>query len=204
MDTNQNIKPPYKGKIIVFPESHTEQLSAHGFWLKEGGAKTNEEKEFGERLFNYANELLNLKRSLLEKPEIDTVYLETRENDLTKKMYGSYLDGKKVVWLDEGLDDLLEILADRANRGMLDEFFYSMQKNREGCHAKTMSEKPPEKIGLLVYGNKHLNRGNITKLLEKEGYDVKVIKTKDYDALIEQDFRELGIPINYIRASAEV
>jgi len=207
-------------KMIILPEAHPEVLLQLAEIARTAYKNAsfrnfgNEEYEdkcslVGKKLFDLATDILSDEAVVIDRADVSKVYFESRKNNATLQLYDKYLKGKDIVWLYDDFPDI-DLLTDRARRGVKDKFYYMLQEDAEKHTVKKLVENPPEEgtIGILKYGRKHIEKsdqtgdvpiGNIPKMLRDEGFEVEIMPSKDYDKEIDDHLREIGLDVDGIR-----
>lgn len=156
-----------------------------------------------EFLTNCAKEMLAYQSGIINngKVKVSKVYIESKENDLTKELYKECLGDAELIWLHEDFYGT-DILRERAESGRTDEFYYSILKDWEKYCVDIMDKNPPVEgtIGVVRIGKEHV--GYVAKALEDRGHTVKVLPYKDYKSKIEAHLNELGVDVEQTKFAA--
>ena len=199
---------------VLMPEEHVEWIAIAAGMAREAYdglcPRTSAEAELFEKCRNAesflkgcASGILNYQTKIIgsDKAKVGTVYFETRENDLTRQLYGNCLDGKKLVWMRKPGDLSNETAAKFANAGVTDPVYDFYQRDWEKADVKTLEDNPPAHgtVGVARLGDKHI--ANIGKALEENEHAVRVLPSLGYRERIDNRLRELGLDVDEIRIS---
>ncbi len=204
-------------KLIVLPENHPERI------LKEieiienirQNADTRDPTNvkdiknyrlIEEKLFGYATDIVALEAETLGRKDVSTIYSEM-ENDTILQLYGELVQGKKLIYLSEGFYGN-NALKSKAESGRLDPTYDWLQGEMEKYWVDRIIEKPPVEgtLGVLKIGGHHIEKseymGDVPKMLREKGFEVEIVKSPNYQSLIDDCFKEAGLDVDRIRASA--
>jgi len=203
----------YKPLIVIMPEDHMEDLAEMIGRLEvaSNGVPNNyKEQSYKQKcretkvhLADEAERLLGYQCSVMGSPLIDTLYLETFDNENTRALYGKCLDNKKVVWLRER-DAQEDAMRKRAELGFTDPQYKIRQAEWDDSLVGKITDNLPSqgKAGLLKIGKSHAERAQ--EGLIAAGYATKMLGYQGYSNLAENLLKKSSIDSNYVRTSAEI
>jgi hypothetical protein len=206
-------------KLIVLPENHPKRI------LLEVGATReicknsdlrnpenvrNIEKyqKVEKKLFDYATDIIALESRILGRDDVSIIYSEMEDSTMFQ-LYGKWIPGKKLVYLDKGFYGA-DALKAKNRSGRFDPTYELLQRQRVDYWVDRVVEEPPEEgtFGVLKTGGHHtegsVNLGKVVEALRDKGVEAKVAQFPNYQPLIDECLEEAGLDVNRIRASAMV
>lgn len=204
-------------KLIVLPENHPERILKEVDNIRRicrnldtrNPTNVKDIKNYRlieEKLFGYATDIVALEAETLGRKDVSTIYSEMKK-DTILQLYGEWVQGKKLIYLSEGFYGN-NALKSKDGSGRLDPTYDWLQGEMEKYWVDRIMKEPPEEetVGVLKIGGHHIEEskymGNVPKMLREKGFEVEVVQSPNYQSLIDDCFKEAGLDVDRIRASA--
>jgi hypothetical protein len=206
-------------RIIVLPENHPKRILLEVGAIRkvcENSDLRNPEnvrdiekyRKAEKKLFDYATDIIALESRILGCDDVSIIYSEMEDSTMLQ-LYGKWIQGKKLVYLDKGFYGAEDLKA-KNETGRLDPIYELLQKQRVDYWIDRMTEEPPEEgtFGVLKTGGHHtegsVDLGKVVEALRDKGVEAKAVQFPNYQSLIDKCLEEAGLDVNRIRASAMV